>query len=41
MPGMEDLEAHPAAQIHGQGISSATNKLKKSFNFESGGLLTQ
>lgn len=41
MAGIEDLENHPAAQIHVPGISSATNKVKKSFNFESGGLLPQ
>ena len=36
--GIDELEGHHS-QIHVPGISSATNRLKKSFNFETGALV--
>ena len=31
---MDDFDTHHPPTIHVQGISSATNKIKKSFNFD-------
>lgn len=41
LAGIDDFDSHPP-QIHvPAGISSATNKIKKSFNFDTGGLFPQ